>query len=133
MKIGDAEIERGNGGVYEYEVWFRVRHLVTSTETLTWNTDEEFSKEAIEGEYREAEVDRREPDGSDDEIEYVHVRVTREEEDIVEEEFEVDDGSARSDFDQARIKTILRENGIQPEDVTSISGYVEESTVFLHG
>lgn len=133
MKIGEAELERGNDGVYTYEVELFVTHLVTSTDVMTWNVGDDWSKEAIEGEFIDAEELGREPDDSNDEIEYVRYEVTRKERTQFTREIEVTDGSCRGDFDKARIKTILREEGIEPDKVQEISGGVEERTVFLHG
>lgn len=133
MKIGDAELERGNDGVYTYKVQFFVEHLVTSTDVHSWNVDDDWSPEAIEGDFIDAEELGREPDDSDDEIEYVRFEVTRQERTQVSREIEVTDGSCRGEFDKARVKTLLREEGIQPDDVVEIEGYIRESTVFLHG
>lgn len=133
MKIGEAELERGNDGRYTYNVELIVRHLRTESDMHIWNEGDEWSKQAIEDEFVDAEETGRNADTGEEGTEFVEFEVTREERTTIEREIEVDDGSCRGDFDKARIKTILREEGIEPDKVVDIDGYVQESTVFLHG
>lgn len=133
MKIGEAELERGNDGVYTYEIELFVTHLVTETDMHIWNEGDEWSKEAIEDDFVSAEETGRNSDTGEEGTEFVEFEVTRKVRTQFTREIEVTDGSCRGDFDKARIKTILREEGIEPEQVQEISGGVEERTVFLHG
>lgn len=133
MKIGEAELERGNDGRYVYEIELIVEHLVTESDMHIWNEGDEWSKEAIEDEFVDAEETGRNPDTGEEGTEFVEFEVTRKQRTTIEREIEVDEGSCRGDFDKARIKTILREEGVEPDQVREIRGYVQESTVFLHG